>query len=164
MGMNSRIRLVGWALCVLAGISVSGFAFAQAAGAVKITNAVFQEVQVKGPDGKITTKLVPATKAAPGDEVVYEIGYRNDGANTATELAINNPLPREVTFVSASKDPTVVSVDGGKTFGLLAQLTVPGPNGRPRQARASDITNLRWVLPTLPGGASGKLTFRATVK
>lgn len=164
MGMNSKIRLAGWTLCVLAGIAVSGVALAQAAGAVKVTNAVFQEVEVKAPDGKTVKKLVPATRATPGDEVVYEIGYRNDGADTATDLAIDNPLPREVTYISASKDPTVVSVDGGKKFGPLSQLTVTSPDGKTRPARASDITNLRWIVATLPGGASGKVTFRAAVK
>lgn len=158
---TSRIRMLGLALavfvCPLA-------AHAQDQGALKITNAVFQEVQVKAPDGKVTTKLVPAAKVAPGDEVVYEIGYHNEGADTATDLAIDNPMPSEMTFVSASKEPTVVSVDGGKKFGELAQLTVAGPDGKTRQARPADITNLRWTVATLPGGASGKVTFRAKVK
>lgn len=160
----AAIRIVGLALALVAGQALAGIAHAQEQGAVKVTNAVFHEVEIKAADGKVTKKLVPAARAVPGDEVVYEIGYRNNGADTATELAIDNPLPKEVTFVSASRDPTVVSVDGGKQFGQLAQLSVVGPDGTSRQARTADITNLRWIVPTLPGGASGKVTFRAKVK
>src|SRR5690606_6114135 len=102
----SGIRLLGAMLC----IAVSGVAAAQDASPIQISNAVFQEVEVKADDGSVATKLVPAAKVVPGAEVVYEISYRNNGTEPATDLAIDNPLPKEVVFVDASVQPTTVSV------------------------------------------------------
>ena len=164
MGMNSKIRFAGWALCALAGVSAFGANAQAAASPLHFTNAVYKEVEVKAADGKVSKKLVPAARAVPGDEVIYEIAYTNNGNETATDVAIDNPLPKEVAFVSAATAPTAVSVDGGKKFGQLAQLSVVGKDGATRPARADDVTNLRWVVPSLAGGASGKVAFRAKVK
>ena len=161
MNTTHPLRKLGFALCLIGGLAASGSGFAQG---VEISNAVYREVEVKAPDGSVEKKLVELERAVPGEEVIYEIAYSNDGADTATEIVIDNPLPEEVVFVSASVDPTVVSVDGGKEFGALSDLTVTGPDGQVRKARAADITNLRWVVATLGGGASGKLTYRVQVK
>jgi uncharacterized repeat protein (TIGR01451 family) len=142
----------------------SGAAVAQEGAGVEISNSALREVEVKAADGTMTKQLVKVERAAPGDEVVYEISYRNAGRDTATDVAIDNPLPAEVTFVSAPVQPTEVSVDGGKAFGQLAQLTVPTEDGKTRPARPSDITNLRWIVPTLTGGANGKFVYRVKVK
>lgn len=158
-----RFRQIAWGLCVLGAFSF-GSADAQGAGGIQISNSVFREVTVKNPDGGMATKLVPAERAAPGDEMIYEIEYRNAGTDTATEVAIENPLPDEVVFVGAPVPPTAVSVDDGKTFDSLARLTVTGADGRPRAAQPADVTNLRWVVPTVAGGAGGKMTFRVRVK
>lgn len=145
-------------------IAVPAMALAQQSSPVTITNAVYQEVEVKSPDGKLTTKLVPAKRVAPGEDVIYEISYRNSGTETATELAIDNSLPSAVLFVGATTEPSAVSVDGGRVFGSLASLTVTGPQGQVRPARASDVTNLRWIVPVLAADATGKVTYRARVK
>jgi uncharacterized repeat protein (TIGR01451 family) len=160
MGMNSKIRFAGWALCALAGFAASGAAFAQ----VKVNNVVFQEVAVRAADGSTSTELKPVTRVAPGGVVVYEITYRNGGQQTVNDFAINNPLPSELEYLGASVEPSVVSVDGGKTFAPLSDLTVAGENGNPRPARAGDVTNLRWTLASVNPGASGKVTFRARVR
>jgi uncharacterized repeat protein (TIGR01451 family) len=166
MGMHSktRIRLAGWAFVVLAGASACGTAFAQAAAPITVSNAVYQEVDVKAPDGKTTKKRVPAVKVVPGGEVVYQISYRNNGKQAATDVAINNPLPKELVFLGAEDDPSAVSVDGGQTYGKLAELTVIDDQGQVRAARPADVTNLRWVVASLAPGASGKVTYRARVK
>jgi uncharacterized repeat protein (TIGR01451 family) len=164
MSSYDTIRKLGWALCVLAGLSAFGTSSAQASGALAIQNAVYQEIEVKAPDGKVTKKMVPAGKVVPGGEVVYEITYRNTGKDVATDIAINNPLAKEVTYVGASTAPTAVSVDGGAHFGALADLSVTGADGKPRKAQPADVTHLRWVVATLAPGASGKVEFRARVK
>lgn len=157
---TSGIRMLGLALCV----AVCGVAFAQDASPIQITNAVFQEVEVKAADGTTSKKLVPAAKVIPGGEVVYEITYRNSGTEPATDLAIDNPLPKEVVYVGASVEPATVSVDGGENFGDLQELAVFGADGEPRPAQSTDITNLRWIIASLPPGGEGKVTFRARVK
>jgi len=155
----SGIRLLGFAL----GLAVSGVVFAQDASPIQITNAVFQEVEVKAADGTVDKKLVPATAVVPGGEVVYEITYQNSGSDTATDVVINNPLPEELSYVGSSVRVDAFSVDGGKTFGKLADLKVETADG-PRAAEAADVTNLRWIVDSLAPGAKGVVGFRARVK
>ena len=165
--MNKHYKLNGfsWALGVLMGVGIAGHALAQAASPVQITNAVFQEVQVKAKDGKVSTKLVPAAKVVPGSEVVYEIAYTNNGTQSATGVTINNPVPKGLELVGEGNPAaTSVSVDGGVTYGKLAELFVLGKDGEPRPARMADVTNLRWDLVELSPGAKGKVSFRAKVK
>ena len=52
----------------------------------------------------------------------------------------------------------------GQTFGDLANLSVIDAEGNVREARQSDITNLRWIIATLAPKASGQVSFRARVK
>ena len=163
MNATAHLRKLGSALCLIAGLAAFGSGFAQEAN-LEVTNAVFQEVEVAAPDGTVTRKLVPAVKVVPGQDVVYEISFRNTGGEEATDLAVDNPLPRALVFVEAATDPTAVSVDGGEHFGKLAELTVTGTDGEERAAQPSDITNLRWVVARLAPGATGKVTFRARVK
>lgn len=161
----TNVRSAGWALGVLAGVCIAGAALAQAASPVTITNAVYQEANVRGADGQVTRKLVPAAKVVPGSEVVYEIAYSNNGTQPATGVTINNPVPDGLALVSEGDTPaTSVSVDGGVTYGRLAELFVLGKDGEPRPARMGDVTNLRWVVAQLAAGAKGKVTFRAKVK
>ncbi len=165
MSKITKIHGFGWALGVLVGVCVAGHALAQAASPVTITNAVYQETDVKAPDGKVTRKLMPAAKVVPGSEVVYEIGYSNNGTQSATGVTINNPVPNGLELVSEGDTPaTSVSVDGGVTYGKLAELFVLGKDGEPRPARMGDVTDLRWVVAQLAPGAKGKVTFRAKVK
>jgi uncharacterized repeat protein (TIGR01451 family) len=132
---------------------------------VQISNAVYQQVVVEAPNGKATTKLVPAQKVVPGGEVVYQITYRNTGKQPATNVVINNPLPADLVYVETLGTPaTAVSVDGGVHFGRLDQLAVIGPDGEPRAAKPADVTNLRWIVPNLAPGADGTVGFRAVVK
>jgi uncharacterized repeat protein (TIGR01451 family) len=165
MSNNKRVKGFGWTLGALVGVCFAGHAFAQAANPVHIASAVYQEVDVKGDDGKVTKKLVPAAKVVPGGEVVYEIGYSNNGTQNATGVTINNPVPTGLELLNEGDTPaTSVSVDGGVTYGKLADLFVLDKDGEPRPARTADVTNLRWVLDQLAPGAKGKVTFRAKVK
>ena len=165
MSNNTKFRGFGWTLGVLFGVCVAGNAFAQAASPIQITNSVFQEVEVKAADGKTSKKLVPADKVVPGGEVIYRIDVTNTGKAAASDVAINNPVPAGIEVSDDTQSPpTAVSVDGGKTYGDLARLTVAGADGTPRAARLSDVTHLRWVLAQLAPGAHKQVVFRARVK
>lgn len=163
MTATSHLRKLGPTLCLIAGMAAFGSGFAQAGG-IEIATSVFQEIDVKAADGTITRKLVPATKVVPGGEVVYEITFRNNGSQAATDVNIDNPLPRQLVYAGADSEPTAVSVDGGSSYGPLATLTVRGPEGATRPARPSDVTHLRWTIATLAPGAKGDVMFRAVVK
>ena len=141
-----NVRSARWAIALVA-LLCMGAAQSQSGGPLQISNAVFQNIEVKAPDGTVSTKRVPATTVVPGGVVVYEISVSNTGDQVATEIAIDNPLPAQVVFVDAA-----------------TETTVPGPDGRSRAAQPSDITNLRWIIDSLAPGATGTLTFQARVK
>lgn len=160
--MVGKVRKARWALGVAALLCVG---IASAAGRLELENAVFQEVEVQV-DGRTEVRQVPATRVIPGTEVIYVIDYANVGDGTVENVEITNPLPAELTYVGiAGVVPvTAVSVDGGTQYGDLAALTVPGPEGQPRAAEPADVTHLRWVLPALPAGGEGAVSFRARVR
>jgi hypothetical protein len=57
-----------------------------------------------------------------------------------------------------------VSVDGGKSWGKLAALTIANADGSIRPAAHSDVTHVRWVLETIAAGAQGRLTYPAIIR
>ena len=139
---------------------------ALAAGRLELENTVFQEIEVQTDDGRTEIRQVPATRVVPGTEVIYGIDYGNVGDGPVENVAITNPIPDELVFVDGdgAVPVTAVSVDDGAQYGDLAELTVAGPDGEPRPAQPSDVTHLRWVLPALPAGGEGAVSFRARVR
>lgn len=190
---NLRMILIEAAMIagvVTAGLSVSQSAHAsslsaavQAAGTdpradIKIDSKIMVERTAESESGKMVTKLLdPATvKVIPGDTLLFINTYRNTGKNAVTGFVVNNPVHSAVALVEVVEDWALVSVDGGKNFGKLSELTVtadsPAAEGeeersepKSRPAKASDVTHIRWVLasPIAPG-ASGDLRFRGIVK
>lgn len=163
--MSTYAKLDGrrWALALICCACIGGHAFAQPA--ITLTNDVFQETEVRTEDGAVIKRLVPAVRVLPGEEVVYEIGYSNNGEQVATNVTIDNPLPEHLELIGETETPaTVVSVDGGRTYGKLESLFVLGEDGEPRPARIADVTHLRWVIAELAPGATGKVSYRARVK
>ncbi len=140
---------------------------AHAAGGLQLSNQVFQEIEVIGADGKPERKTVPAATVVPGTEVHYVITYRNTGDKPADSVAITNPVPAELEYVSVRGPAPAnqVSVDGGKQYGELASLYVTDADGKPRPAQAADVTHVRWMLNgALPPGNGGAVSFNARLK
>jgi uncharacterized repeat protein (TIGR01451 family) len=164
-----------WGLQVLANplaliVAMSALSWlgpAQAAGGVQLSNQVFQEIEVVGADGKPEHKTVPAATVVPGTEVFYVITFRNTGDKPADNVAITNPVPAELEYLSVLGPAPMnqVSVDGGKQYGALASLSVTGADGKPRPAQTADVTHVRWMLNTaLPPGSGGSVSFKARLK
>ena len=157
------VRNTRWALGAAVLLACAGIA--QAAGQLALDGAVYQEVEVRTPEGEVVTRRVPAAKVVPGGEVVYEISFSNTGDAPVTNVAIDNPVPPELTFVAVEGSPlTAVSVDGGQAYGALAELSVASADGQARPAQPADVTHLRWVLGEVEPGSSGKVAFKARVK
>ena len=125
-------------------------------------NGVDAQGAVKGSDGKFT--LVAPDKVVPGDMLVFITNYQNAGAAAVNNFVIVNPLPKSVKLSADSAAHVEVSVDGGKHWGMLSQLTVPDANGVPRAATADDVTHLRWIIASLAQGQSGRAVYSATVR
>lgn len=160
--MMGIVRTARWALGAAVFFCVG---VVQAAGQLALEGAVYQEVEVTSPDGEVSVKRVAAAKVVPGGEVIYEISYANTGDEPVTKVAIDNPVPPQLTFVDAEgAPPTAVSVDAGKTYGDLGALVVTDADGEARPAQPADVTHLRWVLGEVLPGGEGKVAFKARVK
>jgi uncharacterized repeat protein (TIGR01451 family) len=138
---------------------------AHAADNVALSSQVFVERVKAGADGKPVVVREAPKVVTPGDRLVFELSYRNQGAQPATGFALTDPIPQNVVFAGSESPGAVFSVDGGKTWGPLASLKVAGPNGASRPAVAADVTHIRWSFSqAIPAGGSGKLSFRGVVK
>lgn len=137
---------------------------AQAANNVALTSEMLVERAVKQPNGATKTVLEAPKSVPPGAKLVFVLSYRNTGAGPATNFVINNPVPGGVAFESADAG-SQVSVDGGRSFGPLAQAKTRAADGTLRAARPEDVTNVRWAMRApIPVGGAGRVSFRGSVK
>ena len=157
------VRTARWALGAAVLLCVG---MAQAAGELELGNQVFQEVEVQTEDGRTERRQVPAARVVPGDDVIYVINYRNVGDAPLDDVVITNPIPDQLVYVDAAGavPVTEVSVDDGAQYGALADLTVAGVDGEPRPATPADVSHLRWIIPVLPAGGDGAVSFTARVR
>jgi uncharacterized repeat protein (TIGR01451 family) len=166
--MSNRFTVLHVAL-LTAALGGATTALAQTAdrGCIELkTVAEVQEVYVDD-RGNTATRLVPAAKVVPGDEVVWTIVANNVCTAPAGDVAITNPVPQHMRYVGSSAfgpgAEIVFSVDGN-TFATPEALVVAEADGSRRQARADEYSAIRWVLPR-PMGPSESLMvrYRATV-
>lgn len=129
----------------------------QLTGDVKVNRVVVE-------NGKEKHVLSDPSVVVPGDALVFTTTYQNKGADAVKDFVVTNPLPSAVMLAPEGAEKLVVSVDGGRTFGLLASLTVKDAEGKPRPAQASDVTHIRWILPVVPAGAQGALSYNGIVR
>jgi uncharacterized repeat protein (TIGR01451 family) len=132
---------------------------------VSLASHVFVEHAKPGPGGAPAMVREEPKIVTPGDRLVFELSYRNVGAEPATGFTITDPIPSSVAFAGDESAGAIFSVDGGRTWGPLAALRVAQPNGGSRPAAISDVTHIRWVFARpIPAGAAGSVSFRGVVK
>lgn len=124
-------------------------------GDVKVVRSVEE-------NGATRTVLEAPDKVIPGDRLVFSTSYHNTSANVVEDFVVTNPLPAPVAL--AEDGQFDVSVDGGKTFGSLAALSVTLEDGANRPAELTDVTHVRWTLARLEPGASGSVTYFAVIR
>ena len=117
--------------------------------------------------GNEATRLVPAAKVVPGDEVIWTIVANNVCATPAGDVAITNPVPSHMRYVGSSAFGPGANIEfslDGSTFAVPEALVVAAADGSRRAARADEYSAIRWVLPR-PIGPSESLIvrYRATV-
>ena len=140
-------------------------AAAVAADNVSLTSKVLVERVKAGPDGKPVTVREEPGVVTPGDRLVFQLNYRNGGAQPATGFTLTNPIPPSVTFVGTDDAAAIVSVDGGKSWGALSSLKIAQADGSSRPATAADVTHIRWSFGRpIAAGGGGELSFRGVVK
>jgi uncharacterized repeat protein (TIGR01451 family) len=161
--MSNRRNVLSAAL-LAAGLCTGAPALAQTAerGCIELkTVAELQEAYVDE-RGNAATRLVPAAKVLPGDEVVWTIVANNVCTAPAGDVAITNPVPKHMRYVGSSAFGPGSNIEfslDGATFAAPEALTVAEADGSKRPARAEEYSHIRWVLPR-PIGPSESLIVR----
>ncbi|MDJ0643202.1 MAG: hypothetical protein QNJ15_10315 [Erythrobacter sp.] len=114
--------------------------------------------------GTERTELVEPTKIVPGDRLIFGTDYSNNGTEEVTDFVVTNPLPSAVRLAPDADPDLVVSVDGAQSWGTLAQLKVTDETGATRTATHADVTHVRWTLPSIAPGESGRLEYPAIIR
>ena len=132
---------------------------------VSLANAVYVE-KIEGSEaGQPKKVLAPPRSIGRGDTLIFVVSYRNRGADPASDVVVTNAVPATVAYAGAEQPSAIVSVDGGRSWGPLASLTVHTAEGGFRAATTADVTHVRWTFPRAIGaGETGELRFRGIVK
>ena len=137
-------------------------------GNVTINSASFQELTKVTPSGEKVKEWVKASKVVPGTVIRYMNTLNNDGAKSATKLVIKNPIPKNMEYVSNSAlcqtgCSVSYSVDGGKSYKKAEALYV-GVAQKRHLAKASEYTDIKWVLTRLDANAQSSVEYKARLK
>ncbi len=146
-------------------LAIGAIATPAFAAPVTLTNRVMVERRSTARDGTVEVKLEPASRAVPGDRLVYMLDYRNTGTQPISDVVLDNPLPTGIAYraPAAGSPAPELSVDG-RTFGALADLRVATAQGT-RPATTVDVTHVRWRVPgAIAAGGSGEVAFQALLK
>ncbi len=138
-------------------------------GHIEIRNEVRKVEIFLNKKGVRQQREVEAVKVTPGDELLYTIYFKNTSKKAASNIVINNPVPKNMIYKNGSAfgsgTDITFSVDGGKTFAKSGKLKVKSKSGTLQPATAKDYTDIRWVFkPKLNPGDQGTVQFRANLK
>lgn len=138
---------------------------AQASNAVALNSDVMVERTSTDANGRTVVSLEEPARVVPGDRLVFVIRYRNNGAQPASDFVITNPMPEAVAYQASDDGNARVSVDGGRSWGILAELSVTNADGTVRAARPEDVTHVRWAFAQpIQSGQAGRLMYRGVVR
>lgn len=134
-------------------------ATARANESVVVASDVFIEKLEHRADGSRLVRLEPATGIRSGDSLVFRLNYSPEAA-TGSRKMLTSAVPASVSFIGGGD---IVSVDGGRIWGRLGDLSVRGNDGRMRRALAEDVTHVRWMVGNRDNTRAG-LLFRGRAR
>ena len=134
------MRAVGMAILVA---TTAGAANAEPAA---VTSRTFIERSTPGAGARL--EPLP-DRLRSGDRVVVVVRAAEMGGHGPR--LVTQPIPAGLRFAEARGRRVTLSVDGGRHFGALADLSVPAASGDARPARPGDVTHLRWRVDPDPG-------------
>ncbi|MEZ5531008.1 MAG: hypothetical protein R3E69_01350 [Steroidobacteraceae bacterium] len=156
---------------ILAAVLVSlpvGSALAQDKGCIELKTTAQTEQTVKGPDGTLQTRLVPAGKVVPGSEVIWTVTATNVCSKAAGDVSIDSPVPEHMVFIADSAIAAAFTVSysvDGKRYDSAGALTVRDADGTTRSARADEIRHVRYAMrAALAPGETVSATYRTRVE
>lgn len=148
-------------------LAYAASATAENPGCVQLSTTASTEQTVVDASGQKATRLVPAAKIVPGDEVVWTITARNVCKLPVDRIVIANAVPEHMTFVAGNETAigvaTTYSIDG-KDFRPASELTVKAADGSAHAAPPSAYRAVRWTYGVpLASGAETSVRYRAAV-
>ena len=132
--------------------------------AISLSGSVMHETVSLDASGKEVTELVEPNTIIPGDRLIFGTDYNNCSDEAVDNFVVTNPLPPAVRLAPDADTTLIVSVDGGKSFGTLSQLSVMAEDSGSRPADQADVTHVRWTLPSVAPGESGRLEYPAIIR
>ncbi len=132
--------------------------------AISLSGSVMHETVSLDASGKEVTELVEPNTIVPGDRLIFGTAYNNGSDEAVDNFVVTNPLPPAVRLAPDADTTLIVSVDGGKSFDTLSQLSVMAEDGGSRPADQADVTHVRWTLPSVAPGESGRLEYPAIIR
>lgn len=163
--------LVAAAFLVMAGASiVAAESPSKDSSKGNISVRAIAEVEVRVPqNGRVISKLMPADRVVPGDEVIYTLEIRNTVAMALPPPTVDYPVPEHLSYVADSASgpgaDVSYSIDGGQTFDRPENLKVIDAQGVKHTAGPELYTHIRWQLKhILKANSFAFARFRAVVK
>lgn len=131
---------------------------------VVLASQTFVERVSTDANGKSRRILATARHITRGDRLIVVMHYKNDGSSPVDGFAITNPVPASVR-IDLQDANMLVSVDHGRNWGRIDQLSVPTGLGGTRRATPDDVTHVRWAVPQpVRPGDTGQISYRAIVR
>lgn len=139
----------------------------------EITLSIISEKEIREQqNGKEVTRRVLAEEVEPGQELIYTLKYSNKGDEKATNVVIDNKIPKEVVYITGSAtgkgSEVTFSINNGKDYKSPDFLTIDIKNADgklvKRKALPEQYSHIRWQVKEVPPGFTGELTYRARVK
>ncbi len=172
-GLFSAI-LISTSAIIASFVIVSSKASAQAAvqNQVSLTSKLFVIRTETNADGVETDVLKTPNDVVviPGDRLKFILSYRNETGQIVEGFKATNPMLGAVQFSQVTEKWAEVSIDGGKNWGKLEDLTVEtklpdSDTVAKRAAGIADVTHVRWVFDkSIAINESGELSFEGVVK
>jgi len=135
---------------------------------VSISSTSLQEVTKVTPSGEKIKEWAKTEKVVPGTVVRYVNTLKNSGATTATKLLVKNPIPNNMEYVAGSAAcqgscSLSYSIDGGQSFKSPSELYV-GVGENRHLAKASEYTDIRWIIDALAANSQSFVDYKARLK
>ena len=130
---------------------------------VTVSSASYQQFIEHG-----KRKWVPTTKVIPGTIVLYINTISNKTAKIAKNLVIDNAIPKEMAYIRNSTKSKLrakvrYSVNNGKSYNTPNRLYIK-KRGKRVKAKASDYTNIRWIISKLNPNKKTVVQYRAKLR
>jgi uncharacterized repeat protein (TIGR01451 family) len=169
MTTNTRAKeRTAWMSVGVLLLAAASSALAQERGCVELKTVAEVEQEYLNDQGQKATRLVPAEKVVPGNEVLWTITARNVCDKPVADVVIANPVPEHMTFVAGSAVGVGTDIQyslDGKAFAPPASLTVREADGKSRTARPNEYRAVRWTYKAaFAAGTTAFVRYRALVK